>query len=414
MLKIDMDWLITLYSIMFFFGIYFILLFVILHFQKGKYLYDYPKAKKFPSVSFITPAYNEEDSIIETLKSLLKVDYPEGKKEIIVINDGSTDKTKEVIEKFIKKHPEIIFLDKKNSGKADSLNKAINLAKGELVAVVDADSHPVKDSLKKMVGYFEEDEKMAAVTSKVLVKNKNNLMEKFQDIDYVVIAWTRKILDFIDCVYVTNGPLSVYRKSLVKKIGGFNTKVITEDIEITWNFLSKGYKTKMSYPAVAYTKVPSTLSAWINQRIRWNIGGLQTLDIYKKFIFRGKNLFGYFVITYVSLSFILSFLGIFLLFRFLYFLLAPSLVSIPYLFQGYNPFIYLDFYFPFTILLILGLSFLGLSLIYHKIALKNSDLEKKGIITIFKYAFFYRALYMIPLIVSLYKMARGNIGWYTK
>jgi cellulose synthase/poly-beta-1,6-N-acetylglucosamine synthase-like glycosyltransferase len=406
-----MDKIIILYSIMFFFGIYFLLLFVILKFRYGKTIYDYPEPKKFPTITLITPAYNEEDSITNTIKALLEVEYTKDKKEILLVNDGSSDKTLEIMKKFANKYSEIKILDKKNSGKSDSLNQAIKIAKGELIAVVDADSSPAKDSLYKMVGFFEQDEKMAAVTSKVFVKNKNKFMEKFQDIDYRVIAWSRKILDFIDCVYVTNGPLSIYRKSIVKKVGGFDTKIITEDIELTWNLMSKGYKTKMSYSAIAYTSVPSTINKWIKQRIRWNIGGFQTLAKYKNYFLK-ENLFGYFVITYVSLSFFLSFLGIFLMLRFFYYSIFKHFFVIPYLFKGYNPFLFMDFGVNISIMLILGVTFLIFSFFYHKIALHEAS--NNNTLTIFKYIFFYRPLYMIPLIISIYKLIRGEIGWYTK
>lgn len=408
-----MNAIIGIYTIMFFFGIYFLLLFIILHLRNKNKLYDYVEAKTFPSVSFITPAYNEEKSIVGTLKALLEIDYPKDKKEIIVVNDGSKDNTEKVVREFMKENKEIILINKKNSGKADSLNKAIEQAKGELIAVVDSDSYPTKDSFKKMIGYFE-DEKVAAVTSKVWVKNKGNFIERFQDVDYVVIAWSRKILDFIDCVYVTNGPLSVYRKELVKEVGGFDTKNITEDIEMTWNLLSRGYKTKMSYSAKVYTSVPHKFKKWVNQRVRWNIGGLQTLHKYRKFFFRGDNLFGYFIMSYVSLSFLLSLIGFILLARFFYLKFSPYLFSLPYFFQGYNPFLYMQFYFSFTILLILGTMFLALSLFYHKFAVKNSKLKSKSILTIIIYTFIYRPLYLIPLIISLFKLISGDIGWYTK
>ena len=408
-----MNFVTTVYTVMFFFGIYFLLLFIILYLRNKKELEDYPKPKRFPKVSFIIAAYNEEDSITDTIKALLKIEYPKEKKEIIIINDGSKDKTREIIQSFSEKHSEIKIINKENSGKADSLNKGIKIATGELIAVVDADSYPEKDSLNKMVGYFE-DRQVAAVTSRVLVKNTKNFIERYQDFDYNVIAWTRKLLDFIGSVYVTNGPLSVYRRDLVVKAGGFDPKNMTEDIEITWNLLSKGYKTKMSYSTKVYTTVPKTLNHWIKQRVRWNLGGLQTLFKYKKFFLRGENLFGYFVMSYVSLSFFLSLIGIFLILRLFYIKFGNFLWSVPYIFQGYNPFQFFEINFFVTILIILAMMFFIFSFIYYKFSLRNSEIKNKKLRHIITYTFIYRPLYLLPLIISIYKLAKGEIGWYTK
>ena len=401
------------YVVLFFFGIYFLFLFILLHLKYKKELYGYPKPKRFPKISFLTAAYNEEDSIEGTVRALLSIEYPEGKKEIIVVNDGSKDRTASIVRKLMKNHKEIRLIDKKNSGKANSLNQAIKIAKGELIAVVDADSYPGKDSLYKMVGYFE-DKKVAAVTSRVLVKNTSNIIEKFQAVDYAVIAWSRKILDFIGCVYVTNGPLSIYRKEVVVRLGGFDSKNLTEDIELTWHILSFGYKTKMSYATEVYTTVPSKFKKWVLQRVRWNLGGLQTLYKYRRYFLRSRNLFGYFVINYVGLAFILALVGFFLLLRFLFLKLIFYLSLTPFLFKGYNPFSYMEFYYPLTLILAFGLTFLILSVIYHKYALKKSTLKRKGIFTILTYIFIYRPFYIIPLLLALYKLAKGDLGWYTK
>ncbi|MBT7238136.1 glycosyltransferase family 2 protein [Candidatus Woesearchaeota archaeon] len=410
-----MSWLIWLYTVIFFFGIYFMLMFLMLYFRNKKDLNYYPKPTKFPFVSLITPAYNEEKSVAETINALLKLDYPKDKLEIIVVNDGSTDKTKEIVMEFVKKYDRVKLLNKKNSGKADSLNQAIERAKGELITVVDADSYPTPQTLKRMIGFFEEDEKVAAVTSKVWVKNNTNkFIERFQDVDYAVIAWSRKILDFIGCVYVTNGPFSVYRKDKVLEVGGFDVTNITEDIELTWNLLSHGYKTKMSYAAKVYTLVPDNLEVWRKQRVRWNLGGLQTLNKYRNYFLRGENLFGYFVMSYVSVSFILSFLGLFLLSRYFYLRFAPYVFSLPYFFEGYNPFLFFDFYIPFTLLLMFGIVFLILSVSYHKLTLKGTEVKNKSIRTILVYTFIYRPLYLIPLVISIYKLIKGDIRWYTK
>mgnify|MGYP001605292238 CR=1 FL=1 len=150
-----MNFVTLIYLIMFFFGIFFLVVFLILHFRYRKQLYDYPIPKKFPNVSFLVPAYNEEKNLEDTVNALMDVDYPNGKKEIIIINDGSKDNTLKIAKNLEKKYKEVRVLDKLNSGKANSLNFALKIAKGELIAVVDADSYPTKESLMRMVGYFE-------------------------------------------------------------------------------------------------------------------------------------------------------------------------------------------------------------------------------------------------------------------
>jgi cellulose synthase/poly-beta-1,6-N-acetylglucosamine synthase-like glycosyltransferase len=341
------------------------------------------------------------------------LDYPKDKMKVVVVNDGSKDDTRKIVEKFMESNSIVSIFNKKNSGKADSLNQALNRVDTELFAVVDADSHPTPDSVKKMVGYFE-DLKIAAVTSRVLVQNKKNFIEKFQAIDYAIIAWGRKILDYVDSVYVTNGPLSIYRTEYVIKVGGFDVKNLTEDIELTWNLLSKGYRTKMSYSAKVYTVVPDNLKQWINQRIRWNLGGLQTIYKYRRNAFRGENLFGYFVITYVSLSFLLALIGFLLVSRFIFLKGYFYFSSIPFILKGYSLTSFFTFNFTFGLLAITGGMFFILSFLYYKISIKNDDLESKSILTIIKYLVLYRPLYLIPLLGALYKLSKNDIRWYTK
>lgn len=397
---------------MFFIGIFLVLLFILLHQKNRKRLFDNPPVTKHYSISFLVPAYNEEKSLEQTVKALYEIEYPKGRKEIIIVNDGSMDGTAKIARKLCKNYLGVRLLDKKNSGKADSLNQAIQMAKGELVAVVDADSYPKSDALLKMVGHFD-DKNVGAVTSRVLVKNKNNWLSKFQVMDYSIIAWTRKLLDFVDSVYVTNGPLSIYRKNLIKKIGGFDPKNLTEDIEITWHILSLGYKTRMSYSAIVYTNVPEALDTWIKQRVRWNLGGLQTLKKYWKSML-GSGSFGYFVIPYVAGSFILALIGFLLFSRYIWARLSLFFYSLFYISDGYKFFRYIDIDFPITFLLFLGLTFFLLALFHYKLGFKNSETGNKSILKIILYTFVYRPLYVVPLILALYKIAIGDIRWYTK
>jgi len=407
-----MNFLTIVYLIMFFFGIYFLVLFILLFLKNKKSLYSYPIPTKFPFISFITPAYNEEETIEETIKAILAVDYPKDKREIIIVNDGSKDRTEEIVRRIMKNHKEVRLLNKKNSGKADSLNQGIKMAKGAIIAIVDADSQPTKESVKRMIGYFEKDD-VAAVTSRVLIKNKRNFIEKFQEVDYAVIAWGRKVLDFIDCVYVTNGPLSLYRKDVVVKIGGFDPKNLTEDIELTWNLLSKDYKTRMSYSALVYTTVPSHFKKWNGQRVRWNLGGMQTVRKYWKSML-SKNIFGYFVVTFVTLAFILAFLSIILLLKFFITKLFFYFSLIPFIFKGYNPFKFVHFDFYITIIFIFGVIFFILSMLYYSLMREEFALKTMNLRILLVYIFIYRSLYIIPLIMAVYKLAKGELGWYTK
>ena len=409
-----MNFFTGLYLFLFFFGIFFITIFLILHWRHRKDLFYSPEAKTFPSVSFLVPAYNEEKSLKETVEALMEIDYPKNKKEILIINDGSTDGTLKIAKDLEKKYSIVKVINKKNSGKANSLNHAIRFAKGELIAVVDADSYPKKDSLKKMVGYFE-DEKVAAVTSRVLVKNKKKWIERYQVLDYSIIAWTRKLLDFVDSVYVTNGPLSVYRKREVIKVGGFDPTNLTEDIEITWHLLSEGYKTRMAYNAIVYTTVPDNFSQWTKQRVRWNLGGMQTIRKYRKAMFHNpENAFGYFVVPYVSASFAFAIIGIFLVLRYIWIKGAYNLASFYYAFFGYDYLKYIGFDMYVTLLLLMAGLFFTLSIIYYKTGFKNSETGKKSVLKILIYSVTYRSLYTIPLVIALYKLARGDTRWYTK
>ncbi len=407
-----MDFFTLVYLFMFFFGILFLMIFVLLHYRNYNLLYKSPEIKKYRSVSFLVPAYNEEGSLENTIRALIEVDYPKDKKEIIIINDGSKDNTLKIARRLEKEFKEVKVLDKNNSGKANSLNEALKIAKGELIAVVDADSYPRKDALKNMVGHFE-DKNVTAVTSRVLVKNKDNLLCRFQVMDYSIIAWTRKLLDFVDSVYVTNGPLSIYRKDIAKKIGGFDPNNLTEDIEITWHMLSEGYNTRMSYNAIVYTTVPEDLNTWIKQRVRWNLGGLQTVQKYWRSMFK-RGAFGYFVVPYVAASFFLAILGFLLVIRYLWVKGAFYLTAFYYSAFGYQYWKYLEFPFHFTLLLFLGIIFFVLAIFYYKTGFRNSETGNKNVLKILAYSFFYRSLYIIPLIIAIYKLAKGDIRWYTK
>jgi len=226
-----------------FITLYLILLFMILFIKNRKRMFDEVPVSRLPSVSIIIPAYNEEGHIAETIRSVKRLSYPRERFEILVIDDGSTDGTAKKAKK-----EGVRVITKERGGKASALNLGIEKAKGQIIGCIDADSYPEEDALLRMVAYFD-DPRVAAVTSSILVRGPKNLLQRLQEMEYILIAWGRKLLDYLHSVYVTPGPLSLYRRDVLRKIGGFDERVLTEDIEIAWRLQRRGYKIRMALPA---------------------------------------------------------------------------------------------------------------------------------------------------------------------
>lgn len=407
-----MDTITIIYLVYMFIAMYFLTLFVLIFLQNRREMFTVPKAKKNYSISVLVPAYNEQDSIKGTIETILKSDY-KNIVEVIILNDGSKDNTLKIARKLAKKYSKVKVLDKKNSGKADSLNQAIKIAKGELIAVVDADSYPDSHALTSMIGFFN-DPKTGAVTTRILVRKKNNMLRKMQAIEYKIIAFTRKLLGFIDAIYVTPGPLALYRKSALEKIGGFDPKNMTEDIEATWHLLHDGYAVRMSFVAKSTSIAPKTIKAWMKQRIRWNIGGYQTILKYRKSFFR-EGMVGFFILPFFSLSLVLGTFGLIFLSYRVFLRIFSYYLSTHYSLQAQTTiFTMSDVNLNPSLLNFLGIILFLLGLLFAYFALRYIDKrihEKESFFSVLFYSLVYIVLRPVVLVVSLYKFARGKYSW---
>ena len=240
---------------------------------------------KFPSVSILIPAYNEGKTITKTIKSVLNLDYPKDKLEIIVINDSSTDNTADMVKKF--KEVKLIYNKHRGAGKASALNMGLKYAKGELFDVIDADSEIEKNSLKNLISYFE-DNKTGSVISSIKIRNPKNIYHHIQRLEYILATFIRKLMSKIDTLHITPGVLSVYRTKLIKKLGGFDEKNITEDLEIALRLRANNYSVKMSPDSITYTRIPSDFKELWHQRIRWFRGFIYNNLKYKKMFMNKK------------------------------------------------------------------------------------------------------------------------------
>ena len=244
------------------------------------------KLKKYPFVSVIVAAYNEEKTIGKTLKSLLALNYPKDKLEIIVVNDESKDNTVSVVKRF----KNVILINNKHVGvgKASAVNAGIRVAKGEFFGVLDADSEVSRNSLKIILGHFISDN-IGGVITPVKVIKKRNIYNWLQRIEYTFTVMIRELMSRINTLYYSHGVLSVFRTKLIKKIGYFDENNLTEDLEIAMRLKSKGYELVMALEALTYTNVPMTFVSLWKQRVRWYRGFLYNLKKYKGILFKKKH-----------------------------------------------------------------------------------------------------------------------------
>jgi len=270
----------------FFVSLYILTFWLLAFFEKGIFR-DSRRLKNFPFVTIAIPAYNEEKSIVETLESVLNLKYPKNKYEIIVIDDGSTDKTSAIVRSYLNKNKNLRLLIQNNSGKGAALNKALKLSKGEFFVCLDADSTVHKDALRKMLPHFD-DLSVAVVLPLMKIKSPNTALQKLQWCEYLLNFFYKSLMSVLDCVHVAPGPFSVYRKSILEEVKGFAENNLTEDFEVSLKIQKKHYKLLQLLDAEVYTKAPVTFKAFCKQRNRWYKGTLLNLFDYRSMIFNKK------------------------------------------------------------------------------------------------------------------------------
>jgi len=249
---------------------------------------------KWPHVTIIIPSFNTKATVFDCINSCKELEY-QGKYDILVVDDGSTDGSFEMLQKV---GGIGLLRNKKNMGKASAVNFALQHAKGEIVACIDSDSYPRKDALRKAVKHFYENDKIASVVVFVCVKNPRTLLQRIQEIEYwISFGFFFRTIASIDGLYVTPGPTAFYRKDVLLKLGGFDTQNLTEDMEIALRMQKHGYKIRACHETVVLTEVPSSLRALYRQRLRWYRGGVMNILKYIELFFNPKyGDFGLFIL----------------------------------------------------------------------------------------------------------------------
>ena len=233
--------------------------------------------REFPLVSIIVPLKNEETVVARLLEALMGFNYPSGKKEVIVVNDASTDKTGEICLQYSLAHPEIKVLKRlASTTKAGALNFGLNYARGEVIATFDGDSVPEPDALLKAVKYFE-DLSVGAVQGRICSINASqNMLTRFVSyectVQYEIYLQGKNALD----LYVgLAGTCQFIRKEALDAVGGWNENCLSEDTELSVRLIEKGQVIRYASEVRTFEESPFNVKSLLAQRKRWFRGNIE-------------------------------------------------------------------------------------------------------------------------------------------
>lgn len=226
----------------------------------------------WPGVTVLIPAYNEEAVIATSVRAALESDYPQ--LEVLVLDDGSTDNTEAAaIEAAAGDRRCWVLRDPVNRGKAEQLNAGFARARHELVVVTDADTHVHPRAIRRLVARIERSPLLAAVAGAPHVTNRARLICAMQVLEAAaIIGLIRRTQSLTGRVGTVAGVLGLFRRDRVIAVGGYDGRIATEDIDLTWRLLIAGWHSAYEPRALVGMEVPSTLSALWAQRKRWARG----------------------------------------------------------------------------------------------------------------------------------------------
>src|SRR5699024_5071835 len=242
--------------------------------------------KTFPKVSILVPAHNEEVVIEDTIQSMLRLNYPKDKLEVIIINDNSSDKTGMIIDRYAEYYPIVKAVHtqppRAGKGKSSALNQGLERSTGEIIVVYDADNTPEPDAVRYLALGLMNDDNAGAMVGKFRVINaKESLLTRLINIETLTFQWMAQAGRWFWFKMTTiPGTNFAIRKSILEKLGGWDEKALSEDTELSIRVYDLGYYIRFFPQAITWEQEPETLGVWWRQRTRWARGNLYVITKY--------------------------------------------------------------------------------------------------------------------------------------
>jgi len=346
-----------------------------------------------PLVTILVPAYNEETVIEASIRSLLELDYPAY--DVLVIDDGSTDNTyarAAELEGYYGRAT-VRVVSKSNGGKASALNTGIALARTPFVLCMDGDSRLSPDTLKHAMPHFR-DPRVGAVAGNVKVVNRRNLWTTLQALEYIEgLNMARRAQGFVRAVNIVPGPIGVFRRDALSRVGGYDSDTYAEDADLTLKLLTDGWHIVYENRAIAYTEAPEQLLDLLKQRYRWTRGILQALKKHSSALLSPRKRFA----TWVSLqSMLFEAIAwpLMNVFGNLFFSITALLAGAP---------VYVLYWW-------LLLTWLDLAAALHTVAMEEEDLRLVPLAVLYRF-FFIATVDVAKLLATLEELLNVKMGW---
>jgi len=239
-----------------------------------------------PGVTVLIPAHNEESVIVQTVQSVLLSDLDDI--HVIVVDDGSKDRTLELLQSHFGRNDAVQIVHQVNQGKAAALNNALARAQTDIVVTIDADTEIEPDAIRKLLRHFS-DPKVGAVAGNVKVGNRSRWLTRWQALEYITSQnMEKRAFDLLNCITVVPGALGAWRKETIEAVGGITADTVAEDADLTIAIRRLGWRVTYDEEAIAWTEAPETPGQLIRQRFRWTFGTLQSFWKHSDTLFRPK------------------------------------------------------------------------------------------------------------------------------